>query len=467
MMKDKQRILCAIKWMLLLVVWIYPLFVSSQNVVVTLTGWLNGARVELDTIILENWTQPNSVVLSPLPSGIKSYEIDLVKGKVINAIDNLNNKSGIHVESNQPGLLRLRNVSFKDELVEFRLVTLSGATLLYKEISCHSGSNLVEVKTGNNPLLVLNIKSNTLNYSIKCTGSLTGYQELGINMSCSSKGSNQTQEFAVFRTNSDFIFAPGDAVKFTAIRSGYYSNNEVNFPADQDSINIPLSIPCPGQPFVIDYDNNVYPTVQIGSQCWFRENVRSKHYADGTPLTDGTGAGNIRFDFTTPYWFDYNDDPSNSYVYGRLYTAAAVMKGESSSQWDTVRHQGICPVGWHMPKDKEWMRLEACLGMLDTNNCMHCWRGTDQGNKLKEADPTHWGPYYHGSNSSGFSALPAGIRSSNGDFKELGITTVWWIGTSFGNYTSDGDRMLWAEKSHVYRGATISDAGFSCRCVKD
>ena len=180
-MKDKQRILFLLKWILLLNVWIYPLFVSSQNVVVTLTGWSNDTRIELDSIILENRTQPNSLILSPLPPGLKSYVIDLMNGKVINGIDNLSKQSGIYIESNIPGRVRLRVLSMKDELVEFSLVSLSGVILINKEIVLNSGSNLIEVKTGNCAVLILNVRSNTLNYSIKCTGSINDNPELGIN----------------------------------------------------------------------------------------------------------------------------------------------------------------------------------------------------------------------------------------------------------------------------------------------
>ena len=43
--------------------------------------------------------------------------------------------------------------------------------------------------------------------------------------------------------------------------------------------------------------------------------------------------------------------------YGYLYNWPAVMHGESSSSTNPSGVQGICPNGWHVPSDAEWVRL--------------------------------------------------------------------------------------------------------------
>ena len=62
-----------------------------------------------------------------------------------------------------------------------------------------------------------------------------------------------------------------------------------------------------------------------------RENMNTTHYADGTELIDGTGVGFINPGSTIKYWFNYEDNPENSVVYGRLYTWCAVMNGMALS----------------------------------------------------------------------------------------------------------------------------------------
>ena len=42
--------------------------------------------------------------------------------------------------------------------------------------------------------------------------------------------------------------------------------------------------PCVGAATVTDYDGHTYNTVQLGSQCWMAENLRTSHYSDGTAI---------------------------------------------------------------------------------------------------------------------------------------------------------------------------------------
>ena len=50
---------------------------------------------------------------------------------------------------------------------------------------------------------------------------------------------------------------------------------------------VPDGYSCPGLPTVTDYDGNTYNTVHIGNQGWMKENLRTTHYSDGTPISAG------------------------------------------------------------------------------------------------------------------------------------------------------------------------------------
>src|ERR1022692_1515578 len=72
------------------------------------------------------------------------------------------------------------------------------------------------------------------------------------------------------------------------------------------------------QTTVTDIDGNVYHTVTIGTQVWLVENLKTTHYRDGTAipnLTDNTTSDNL----TSGAYCDYDNKPSNSAIYGRLY----------------------------------------------------------------------------------------------------------------------------------------------------
>jgi uncharacterized protein (TIGR02145 family) len=145
------------------------------------------------------------------------------------------------------------------------------------------------------------------------------------------------------------------------------------------------------------------------------ENLKTTHYADGSAMVDGTGAGNYGDDYTTKYYFNYNDNESNAVDYGRLYTWAAVMNGEASSNSNPSGVQGACPSGWHIPSDAEWTELTDYLGGESV-----------AGGKLKEIGLTHWNsPNTGATNEVNFNGVGAGYRDNNLLFDGLKTSSFW------------------------------------------
>lgn len=87
---------------------------------------------------------------------------------------------------------------------------------------------------------------------------------------------------------------------------------------------------------VTDIDGNSYPVVVIGEQRWMAKNLRVTRAESG--------------DSVTSFFFD--NDSLEYADRGRLYTWDVAMNG---SQREGAR--GICPDGWHLPTDGEWMQL--------------------------------------------------------------------------------------------------------------
>ena len=95
---------------------------------------------------------------------------------------------------------------------------------------------------------------------------------------------------------------------------------------------------------VTDQDGNVYPVVQIGSQCWMAVNLRTKHFSDGTAISTSNSSSEY-----TPYYYDYSSSNIPLVQRGYLYNWNATMKGSS-----TEGTQGVCPTGWHVPTRDEY-----------------------------------------------------------------------------------------------------------------
>lgn len=197
---------------------------------------------------------------------------------------------------------------------------------------------------------------------------------------------------------------------------------------------------------VKDIDGNVYKTVTIGTQVWMKEDLKTTRYNDGTliPLVSDNEAW---AELTGPGLSWYNNDQANKKVYGALYN------------WYTVGTGKLCPEGWHVPADSEWIKLK---GFLEEDGF-----DEDTGNKLKEAGTSHWkSPNSEADNESGFTALPGGYRSYNGSFNYLGISGYWWSSTEYKETTV----CLWNLRykfSYIYRNIGEKTNGFSVRCLKD
>lgn len=206
---------------------------------------------------------------------------------------------------------------------------------------------------------------------------------------------------------------------------------------------------------VTDIDGNVYPIVPIGDQWWMAKNLRVMRYRNGDSIAhvpDSVAWSRL----TTGAWESYDNLPYTIDRYGLLYNWYAVA--------DTRQ---IAPAGWHIPSDAEWQELERTLGMAPDEVAGYGNRGTDEGGKLKLNDPLMWhSPNSGATNSSGFSAIPGGLRVGIGDFVALSYHGVYWTGTA-ADSTHAFYRLLVYNDATIWRRAEYKQYGFSVRCVKD
>ena len=199
---------------------------------------------------------------------------------------------------------------------------------------------------------------------------------------------------------------------------------------------------------VSDVDNNTYNTVQIGTQCWTKNNLKVSKYRNGDNIA--TGLSNSAWQNTTSGAYAiYNNDPVNDGLYGKLYNHYAVTDS-----------RGLCPTGWHVPTDGEWTTLENHLGGSSV-----------AGGSLKSTamQPTlgGWNPPNTGAtNSSGFTALPGGRRLYGGDFSDVPDDGYWWSSSVLSG-SNAWYRYLYTISSDIGRNSRLRATGFSVRCCRD
>jgi uncharacterized protein (TIGR02145 family) len=201
---------------------------------------------------------------------------------------------------------------------------------------------------------------------------------------------------------------------------------------------------------VTDFDGNVYSVIEIGSQSWLGQNLKTTHYNDGTPIPLQTV--NLIWDTLSSHAYCwYNNDISYKESYGALYnwhvTNIATNGGKN-----------VCPAGWHVPDDDELTALTDYLGGLSVS-----------GGKLKETGTANWNPPNAGAtNETGFTALPGGYRGTAGSFATIGGQGNWWSTNEHPSFTSSAYyRSMSYSSTAVYRGNLSKTFGMSIRCIKD
>ncbi|MBL7113405.1 MAG: hypothetical protein ISS19_15820, partial [Bacteroidales bacterium] len=191
-------------------------------------------------------------------------------------------------------------------------------------------------------------------------------------------------------------------------------------------INYQLSIINCGDSLTDIRDNHVYPTVQIGSQCWMAANLSyGLEIPDSVPQRDNC----IPEKYTLP----------TSYVpHPTFYQWDELMRYE-----DTEELQGLCPPGWHVPSEEEW-------NLLFTNWINNAFAGK----------PLLFSGF------SGFNALLSGVEHFNREWNFIDFAAMFW------SSTAHGPRKAWAHGMNDYNYSvsyypSYRANAFSVRCVMD
>ena len=277
--------------------------------------------------------------------------------------------------------------------------------------------------------------------------------------------------------------------------NGYCSNDTISISS------------CNGQTS-LTYNGHDYDLVEIGGQCWFKENLQTTTFRNGSSIFKADSSILYSATALSYGYFDINCNPiGNNRIYGIIDSSFFNFYGLTSSNYSggnisltntftsayswpnfdsslNANNYGalynyyavsdaneLCPTGWHIPTDCEWMYLENTLGLtaveqqnyFNTSSSSGYYntptqtRGSNKGGMLKSIN--NWNaPNTWATNNSGFSALPAGRNHAY-----FGTKACFWV--------KDITRIreLIYNTGSIYRinHLYISNFKNSIRCLKD
>lgn len=396
---------------------------QEQDYLISFAG--TGATTSVGSVKVENLTRMTTVTL--------------------NGTDILHLKSSLGIEDQevQKNILHISPNPMADESiltfvapengsVAIGIVDLSGKTIYLVNTVLSAGTQSFRITGIRDGMFFLKVTGKNYFYST----TLISHSKLECETKIANVSFDQIPTSNHLKSTAatiDMQYTEGDQLLFKGI-SGQYSTIVPDVPVNSKTVTFYFAA-C------TDVDNNNYSIVQIGTQTWMAENLNVGARING--LVYQTNNSIIEK-------YCYDDNESNCTVYGALY------------QWDEAMQysktqgiQGICPTGWHFPTDGEWTTLTTYLGGESV-----------AGGKMKETGTTHWlSPNTEATNSSGFTAVPAGYHNFDGTFGEIGYAVSWGSSSEYDTY--EAWIRLMGHGNNVLRNNYYKDSGFSVRCLQD
>ncbi len=420
---------------------------QKSMIELSFTGDNNGDYLPLDSILIKNLSQDASVMV---------YAPDTVFNLIYTGLEETPayHNDLLSLSQNFPNPYKDKT-EFSLSMGENGILEISVFNILGKKIGTFQrkldkGNHHFSINPGGEKLCFLSATAFGLTQSIKMfsTSDLEGNCKINYLGSGSQNNNLKSLEFT-----KDFPFEPGDDLLFVGYNeigeSGMLDSPEEN---SDYTFQFATNIPCIGVP-TVDYEGQIYNTIQIYSQCWFKENL---NVGELIPISQSQTNNNIIEKYCM------GDDEYYCNITGGLYLWNEMMKYTYVNGG-----QGVCPEGWHIPDDLDWQLLEGAvdseykIGNQEWEN--NDWRGVDVGGNLKETGTANWMyPNTGATDAFGFSALPGGYIVQNG-FWGFEYKGYFWSSDMVGKFYRNMD---W-NQIMVKRDVGGTGIAISVRCVKD
>ncbi len=438
-------------------------FGQKPTMELTFTAEDSGQYVPLDSILVENITQGGDTTIYT-PDTVLSLEYSVG----VNEMDL--SKNSFSISQNYPNPFTEKTIVDlylpKKDKITITIRDVLGRELTHYENTLNRGNHSFAFYPGNEKYYLLTVTGKQTSKTIKM---LNASRHTINGEKCKivyDEYENNMIGFKSQKAVNDFGYNLGDELRYTGYANtidGIFGSDVVDDTPQTNTIYeflIIKGLRCPGTPSVTDIDGNTYNTVQIGSQCWMAENLKTTTYRNGTSIPNIEDA-NAWFNLTTGAYVWCNNNISWKDLYGGLYNGYA-----------TVDDNGLCPTAWHVPTNDELTALIDFVGGTGSphgNELKTCRQvNSPLGGNCSTTDHPRWNEHntHYGTDDYGFSGLPGGSRYDSGSWGGIGHDGYWWSSTEF----TPGS--VWLFNLSYFGGyinphGTGMRCGFSVRCIRD
>jgi Fibrobacter succinogenes major domain (Fib_succ_major). len=462
---------------IILIITVFRSLLHAQTVTITFFGRdTNNQNVQFNSVVVNNLTAgwqetlhyPDNTLTMQVSTGIDDFTGNGGLSLSQNSPNPFHSTTDVHLHIAEAGTVTLEITDISGRIIE-----------TYQEPTLPTGTHHFSVALATTGTYFMTARQNGKTSSIKmvCQG---GNSNLIEYQGCVEETTGHSSTPKLHTTQPFHI---GDQLEYIGYANiiGIEMESSHIFDAPSTSHSAFLefayatgnydTLPCPSSPTVTDQDGNVYNTVQIGNQCWMKENLRVTHYSNGEaiPMGDSTS-------LTLPYRYCPDNNPANVASFGYLYNWPAVMHGAPCSSDNPSGVQGICPKGWHVPSNAEFGQLIYYAGSMSTYQCNNNSFFTAKA----FAAQTGWQSYYDQcspgcnpstNNATGFSAKAAGhysnLGTTNHYFYAFGGVATFWTTTDGGCNDRIYMRHIYHYGKHWQEAIQDKHCGLSVRCVRN
>jgi len=429
---------------------------AQQSITLTFTAEHDSTATTIDSVYIINTTRNcQDVVYFPQTSYVLNSTVHIETNSILNSEALMPNYPNPFAEST--------HIDFtleEAQNVKISVSDITGKFVAGYEGSLQQGKHTMQFSGGAAGMYVLTLATANGHRAVRLNKTESRQQTVSLDYV------GMQAYFSKKSGAKNFQWVPGDQMAFVAFTSvglpalGVAVISDVP-DADTTYLFDIQTNTCANTPYAVDLDGNLYQTVQIGTQCWLKSELRTSTYKNGMPIpyvAGGTGWGSL----SSGAWCHVNNQASNDAIYGKLYNGFAMTTGN------------LCPTGWRVASLNDWGQLKTFL----SGNGFHCGTSTSYIGK-SVAERFAWA-YASGictigndqgtNNASGLSVMPSGyMHQSDGNFyNQTERAYIWtsdvvpgWPNSYYYIFVSYADRDI----TDYYMSGI--HAGHTIRCIKE